>query len=692
MVVRKVISSGRDYTGEERAMKKIYYLPEGTILQGKYCIQDVIGEGGFGITYRAFDGVLKRQVAIKEYYPSVLVSRNCSYHLNVEMTSQENTVMYKEGKSKFINEAEKMALFQGNPQIVYVIDYFETNNTAYIVMEYLEGETLLDLLRRVGRLRLADALNLLDPVMTALCAIHRQGLIHRDISPDNIIFRKNGQPCLLDFGAARDFEKSMQENRGMTVILKRSYAPEEQYRMNGKQGPWTDVYAMAAVFYRCITGNPPAEISERIYQGAEKKTLEFGALVNKRQEAVLRKGLAVFAKDRYQTMEEFQRDLRQSCIGEQVGHIPGQGENELTRADRPQDSVKTTENSARKIKWIPIACGIAGFLIIGVAGSIFYISHRNSSQTKESKKTEVADKNDTKKQEKTKVTVIPETKTSESVTPSPTAEDKSAVAKTPTTAPKVSVSEKPLTQTPTVTAAVPEVTAVPQPENNDRGSKPSEYKTMYVVNCKQSITLRQSPSTSASEICQIPLGSAVSYVETAENGFYKIIYNGKTGYGLAAYLDNEPRQTEKQDTQITNSSVYDYQQKLYVINCRESITLRTAPSVEAGEICQIPLGSAVAFVGESGNGFYEVQYNGQTGYALASYLSGSAFVSETGRTMQVVNCNESITLRKIPDTDGEEICQIPLGATVSFLGTAENGFYMISYNGQTGYSLADYLS
>ena len=106
----------------------------------------------------------------------------------------------------------------------------------------------------------------------------------------------------------------------------------------------------------------------------------------------------------------------------------------------------------------------------------------------------------------------------------------------------------------------------------------------------------------------------------------------------------------------------------------------------------MPLGSAVTFAGEAGNGFYEVQYNGQTGYALASYLSGSAFVSETGRTMQVVNCNESITLRKIPDTDGEEICQIPLGATVSFLGTAENGFYMISYNGQTGYSLADYLA
>lgn len=141
------------------------------------------------------------------------------------------------------------------------------------------------------------------------------------------------------------------------------------------------------------------------------------------------------------------------------------------------------------------------------------------------------------------------------------------------------------------------------------------YVTYYVVNCNESITLRTSPSTSAGEICQIPLGSAVSYVETADNGFYKIIYNGKTGYGLASYLSqSKPAVTGNTGS---NTTVY---RTFYVVNCNESITLRTSPSTSASEICQIPLGSAVSYVESSSNGFYKVIYNGSTGYALASYL------------------------------------------------------------------------
>ncbi|MBT9778498.1 SH3 domain-containing protein [Clostridium sp. MCC353] len=141
------------------------------------------------------------------------------------------------------------------------------------------------------------------------------------------------------------------------------------------------------------------------------------------------------------------------------------------------------------------------------------------------------------------------------------------------------------------------------------------YVTYYVVNCNESITLRTSPSTSAGEICQIPLGSAVSYVETADNGFYKIIYNGKTGYGLASYLSQDKPSTTGNSG--SNTGVY---RTFYVVNCNESITLRTSPSTSASEICQIPLGSAVSYVETSSNGFYKVIYNGNTGYALASYL------------------------------------------------------------------------
>ena len=209
------------------------------------------------------------------------------------------------------------------------------------------------------------------------------------------------------------------------------------------------------------------------------------------------------------------------------------------------------------------------------------------------------------------------------------------------------------------------------------------YPTYYVVNCRQSITLRTSPSTSAGEICQIPLGSAVSYLGSAENGFYKIIYNGSTGYGLASYLSPY----RSYETVNNNSVSYP---TYYVVNCKQSITLRTSPDTSAGEICQIPLGSAVSYISAASNGFYYISYNGNSGYALASYLS-SAGNSSYYDTCRVVNCMESITLRPAPDVDSGEICQIPLGATVSFIAGAANGFYEIYYMGQHGYSLADYL-
>ncbi|NCB93584.1 MAG: hypothetical protein EOM40_13665 [Clostridia bacterium] len=227
---------------------------------------------------------------------------------------------------------------------------------------------------------------------------------------------------------------------------------------------------------------------------------------------------------------------------------------------------------------------------------------------------------------------------------------------------------------------------------DDQSSNPqTTYETYYVVNCQESITLRKSPSTNAGEICQIPFGAAVSYVETAENGFYKIIYNGKTGYGLAAYLDvtaqAQPKAASDPGTKASAASA----QQCYVAHCHESITLRTSASTSASEICQIPLGASVTYLDAAENGFYRISYNGNTGYALASYLEfGEAETSVS--YMQVVNCKKSITLRKTPSTKGEEFCQIPLGEVVEFLGTAENGFYMVSYNGYTGYALASYLT
>lgn len=212
------------------------------------------------------------------------------------------------------------------------------------------------------------------------------------------------------------------------------------------------------------------------------------------------------------------------------------------------------------------------------------------------------------------------------------------------------------------------------------------YVTYYVVNCNESITLRPDADVSSGEICQIPLGSAVSFIETAANGFYKIVYNGNTGYALASYLSTQKGSINTSSN--TNSSSYD---TYYVSYCNKSITLRTSPDVSSGEICQMPLGSAVSVVSAADNGFYYVQYDGQYGYALASYLS-SASGSPIYDICKVVNCNESITLRPGADVSSGEIRQIPLGETVTYIGNAGNGFYEIYYMGDHGYAMADYLS
>ena len=262
-------------------------------------------------------------------------------------------------------------------------------------------------------------------------------------------------------------------------------------------------------------------------------------------------------------------------------------------------------------------------------------------------------------------------------------------------------SEKKAETTKKAETPTPEPTATPVPVSEEKtrqtapaavqqSSTQTQYTTYYVVNCHESITLRPQPDVNSGEITQIPLGAAVSYVETAQNGFYKVIYNGNTGYALASYLSTA-KQATSAVTAPVQSSAENYE-TYYVVNCNESITLRPQPDVNSGEICQIPLGSAVSYISAASNGFYYICFNGNTGYSLAAYLSPSSGGASYYSTCRVVNCNESITLRPQPDVDSGEICQIPLGETVSYIGPASNGFYEISYMGQTGYSLAEYLA
>ena len=312
-----------------------HHLAPYTILSGRYLIGIALGEGGFGITYIARDLNLDMIVAVKEYYPFGYVNRNHTYSDAVSVSGMLPRGEYEKGIAKLMEEARTLAKLSGMKGIVGVRDFFLYNNTAYIVMDYLKGCTLKDYLKMNGVLSFETTVRLLNPIAVALTEVHKTGLIHRDISPDNIMIMKNGDAELLDFGAARDV--SGDDSRSLSVILKHGYAPEEQYRSRGKQGPWTDVYALAAVVYRCITGRTPDEALERGHIDMLKKPSELGTELPESGEQALMKGLAVFQEDRYQNVEVFWKALTEKK------------EAEPRKESRTEDQKTETDAKSRNI-------------------------------------------------------------------------------------------------------------------------------------------------------------------------------------------------------------------------------------------------------------------------------------------------------------------------------------------------------
>ena len=236
------------------------HMQPGILLHGRYTVGKVLGFGGFGVTYIAWDNKLEQTVAIKEYLPGEFSTRMPG-HSQISVFSGDKAEQFADGMHQFVEEARRLAKFQDEPGIVTVYDSFEENNTAYIVMEYLEGETLTAYLAREGKVQEDEAVAMLLPLMNSLQAVHEAGILHRDIAPDNIFLTSDGQVKLIDFGAARYATTS--HSRSLTVIIKPGYSPEEQYRSRGDQGPHTDVYALGAVLYKMITGVTPPDAMER---------------------------------------------------------------------------------------------------------------------------------------------------------------------------------------------------------------------------------------------------------------------------------------------------------------------------------------------------------------------------------------------------------------------------------------------
>lgn len=290
------------HCGEIQPQRKLpHLLIPGTILKERYLIGNSLGQGGFGITYIGCDLLLNMRVAIKEYFPNGYANRNVFSSAEVTVSNPQQAEFIETGKDKFLREARVLAEFHDEEGIVDVRDYFKENNTAYIVMEYLDGITLLQCLKR--KLIAPDLiLEMIAPVMNSLEKIHEKQVIHRDISPDNIMMMRSGKLKLMDFGAARQVD--FNDQKSMSVVLKTGFAPVEQYRPRGELGPWTDVYALCATLYMCMTGEHPDNALERVFADTIKWPTDMGIPMSREMEAVLKKGMAVSWKDRYQSIAE----------------------------------------------------------------------------------------------------------------------------------------------------------------------------------------------------------------------------------------------------------------------------------------------------------------------------------------------------------------------------------------------------
>lgn len=283
---------------------KEHHLKPGSILNNKYLVGKVLGEGGFGITYVGRDLMLDMKVAIKEYYPRGVATRSNTVSTSISLIDWSFSNSFNKGRDQFITEARTIAKMDKESAVVTVRDFFEENNSGYIVMEFVEGEDLRSVIQKTQKpMDSEELLPLLEPVFSALGELHAIGLIHRDISPDNIMI-ENGRARLIDFGCARELDAA--ENAD--AALKHSFSPIEQYE-NHDMGPWTDVYAMAATIYYCLTGQLLPKATERVVNDSLVPPTKCGAKLKPKQERALMKALSFRREDRYQTMEQFGKDL-----------------------------------------------------------------------------------------------------------------------------------------------------------------------------------------------------------------------------------------------------------------------------------------------------------------------------------------------------------------------------------------------
>lgn len=284
-----------------------YWLPRETVLHGRYRIQDVIAEGGMGIVYLGYDPVLETKVSIKEYFPRRYAMRMPG-RADLQIYAGSSAEIFQTELEKFIKEARTLARFGTLDSIVSVKDFFYENETGYMVMEYVEGETVKQLVNKEGRMEPLAVLRLMKPVLDCLSVIHREKLLHRDIAPDNLILREDGRLVLIDFGTARFL--SADDEKTMTIYYKSGYSAGEQYAPHTEKGPYTDVYGICTTMYFMLTGVSPEESVRRILHDRVVPLSKYRDidLPDSAKNAIV-KGMAVDIRKRYADVDQLCKDL-----------------------------------------------------------------------------------------------------------------------------------------------------------------------------------------------------------------------------------------------------------------------------------------------------------------------------------------------------------------------------------------------
>lgn len=341
---------------EAELRQESYYLTPGTVVGGKYIVGKAMGYGGYTVTYLGIDAEKNRKVTIKEYLPSDFSTRS-EGDTEVTIYSGDAQEQFEQGLTTFLNEANRIQQLHNPRGIMQVYDCVAENDTGYVISEYLDGKTLKQMMAEGKRFSPQEAKNFICEILEGLRQVHPLDIIHCDIAPETIFVSNTGEIKLLDFGATRYVTTA--NSKSLAIILKQGYAPEEQYRSQGVRGPWTDVYALAAVMYYMITGVVPLESVDRALVDELKEPSKLGIQIPANMENALMNALNVYQKDRTPSAEVFYQELNSV---------------QVKRIQVKKQKYETGKFPA----WAKVL--VAGLLCVVVAGGVYLVIHPSNSR------------------------------------------------------------------------------------------------------------------------------------------------------------------------------------------------------------------------------------------------------------------------------------------------------------------------